>query len=164
MADTMQNINLNLSTKKKFTIDGDPNRVIELDISDINIINRATTAFKNIENLKNDWEKLPTLEELDSDNVDTEILHNTVDKIDEFSDEFSAIENQLKNEIDFMFDSPISNTIFGTSSPFSIVNDKFKFEHTIDVLMSLYEEQLQGDLKKLNKSKVVNKTRRYIKK
>ena len=160
MAETMQNINLNLSTKKKFTLDGDPDRVIELDISDINIIDRATIAFRNIEKLQADWEALPVPGDIEGEDDN---LAERFSEIEDFSEKFSEIENKLKQEINFMFDSDISDTIFGTSSPFSIINGKFKFQHTVDVLMSLYENQIQSDIKKINRPKVVNKTQRYIK-
>ena len=163
MAETIQNINLNLSTKKKFTLDGDPNRVIELDISDINIIDRATTAFRNIEKLQADWESLPIPKNPNNED-DGETLNDTVSTIEDFNTQFAEIENKLKQELNYMFDSDIAGTIFEANSPFSMVNGKFKFQQVVDVLMSLYENQIQSDVKKLNRQKVVNKTQRYIKK
>ena len=36
----LQNIDLSVFRKKQFTIDGDENRILELDTSDLNIIKR----------------------------------------------------------------------------------------------------------------------------
>ena len=65
----MQNIDLSaLNTKKQFTINGDENRILELDVTDLNVIQRYNEATPKLKALEEKLRKLPLVN--DDDDVD----------------------------------------------------------------------------------------------
>lgn len=159
------NINLNITTRKKFTIDNDKSRVIELDTHDLALVNRLSESIKRINALKDDWEKL---EKLTSTSEEAEISEDEVDEnllkeVSDFSDQFAVIEAKMRDIVDYIFDCPgLCQTILGNASIFSPVNGAYKFEQIIDVLTGLYEDSIEKEAKKINKQKVEAKTSKYI--
>ena len=159
------NINLNITTRKKFTIDNDKSRVIELDTHDLALVNRLSESVKRIDALKDDWEKLEKLAntsegvEITEDDVDDNLLKEVAD----FSDQFAVIEAKMRDIVDYIFDCPsLCQTVVGNASVFSPVNGAYKFEQIIDVLTGLYEDSIEKEAKKINKRKVEAKTSKYI--
>lgn len=159
------NINLNITTRKKFTIDNDKSRVIELDTHDIALVNRLSESVKRIDALKDDWEKLEKLAnasegvEITEEDVDGTLLKEVAD----FSDQFAVIEAKMRDIVDYIFDCPsLCQTVMGNASVFSPVNGAYKFEQIIDVLTGLYEDSIEKEAKKINKQKVEAKTSKYI--
>lgn len=159
------NINLNITTRKKFTIDNDKSRVIALDTHDLALVNRLSESVKRIDALKDDWEKLEKLAntsegvEITEDDVDDNLLKEVAD----FSDQFAVIEAKMRDIVDYIFDCPsLCQTVVGNASVFSPVNGAYKFEQIIDVLTGLYEDSIEKEAKKINKRKVEAKTSKYI--
>ena len=159
------NINLNITTRKKFTIDNDKSRVIELDTHDLALVNRLSESVKRMDALKDDWEKL---EKLANTSTDVEISEDDVDdnllkEVTDFSDQFAVIEAKMRDIVDYIFDCPsLCQTVVGNASVFSPVNGAYKFEQIIDVLTGLYEDSIEKEAKKINKQKVEAKTSKYI--
>lgn len=159
------NINLNITTRQRFTIDNDKSRVIELDTHDLALVNRLSESVKRINALKEDWEKLekmaniPDDVEISEDDVDDALLKEVAD----FSDQFAVIEAKMRDIVDYIFDCPgLCQTVVGNASIFSPVNGAYKFEQIIDVLTGLYEDSIEKEAKKINKQKVEAKTSKYI--
>lgn len=160
---TEQNINLNISTRKRFTIDGDLNKVIELDVNDLNLVTRLSDSIKKMDSLKSEWEKLEHI--ADNTTTEGEDEEALLRGVDDFSNQFSLIESQMRGIIDFIFDSEgLSDTILGASSIFSPAGGKYKYEQIIDVLTGLYENAIEKEAKKINARKVEVRTSKYTKK
>lgn len=166
MAEQIQNINLNINTRKKFSIDGNPNKIIELDVTDISIIDRYKESVEKMRGLAENYERMGTIaNELktatDGDEIDTD---TTYGKISEFTGEMKKLERKMRDIIDFIFDSPISDTILENTSAFSPVNGKcYKYEQILEVLSNLYTKSISSDIQKINKSNVRKHTAKYIK-
>lgn len=159
------NINLNITTRKKFTIDNDKSRVIELDTHDLALVNRLSESVKRMDALKEDWEKLEKLAnisddvEISDEDVDDALLKGVTD----FSEQFALVETKMRDIVDYVFDCPgLCQTVVGNASVFSPVNGAYKFEQIIDVLTELYEDSIEKEAKKINKQKVDAKTSKYI--
>lgn len=156
MAEQMKNINLNLDTRESFTIDGDPNRVIKLDIHDTNVVTRLTDALEAMRITQSNWSKLQELTENGEE--------MTSEEIKEFSEEFKAIEAEMRKHLDTAFDCEgMCDTILGTSSIFSSVNGVLKYEQIIDSIITVYEDSIKVETAKLNRRKVAKKTEKYVK-
>lgn len=159
------NINLNINTKQKFTIDGDRRRVVELDTHDLALVNRLSESIKKMNALKDEWEKLGNLSEV-SENV--EVAEDEVDEallkeVADFSDQFAVVEAKMRSIIDYIFDCEgLCQTVLGGASIFSPVNGAYKFEQIIDVFTGLYEDTIEAEAKKINKRTVEAKTSKYI--
>ena len=163
---TIDNINLNVNTRRKFTIDGDRDRVIYLDINDIGLVNRMSDSIKKMDELKEEWDKLESLADVhdSGDNkTDEEMDEALLKEVTDFSEQFSLIENKMRDIVDYIFDyEGLCQTVVGNSSIFSPVNGVYKFEQVIDVLTGLYEDSIEKEAKKLNSKKVEQKTSKYI--
>lgn len=158
------NINLNITTRKRFTIDGDLNRVIELDVHDLALITRLSDSIHKMDALKEEWEKLDKMAvegtKSDTDEVDDALLRS----IDDFSNQFNSVESQMREVVDFIFDSEgLCETVLGGSSIFSPANGKYKYEQIIDVLTGLYEDTIEKEAKKINTRKIETRTSKYTK-
>lgn len=156
-----KSITFNVETREKFLIDGDENRVIELDVNDVNLVNRLTDAIPKMQSLDKRWTALN--QAADAMKVDGDVAEN-LEEVNKFSATFKSIETEIREILDEAFDSPgMSDTILGTTSAFSPVNGKFKYEQIIDVLVGLYEKNIKKEAGKFNREKVKNKTAKYIK-
>ena len=152
----LKNINFNLDTRESFTIDGDENRVIKLDIHDTNVVTRLTDALEMMQKTQSSWTHLNDITKNGQD--------MTVEEMNEFSQEYKDIENKMRSHIDYAFDCPgMCDTILGTTSIFSSVNGILKYEQIIDTITSVYEESIKKETEKLNKRKVAKKTEKYVK-
>lgn len=164
---TIDNINLNVNTRRKFTIDGDRDRVIYLDVNDLALVSRLADSVKRMEELKDDWEKLNTESVAQSientEENDGEMDESLLKEVTDFSEGFTTVENKMRDIIDYVFDCEgLCQTVVGNSSVFSPTNGVYKFEQIIDVLSGLYEDSIEKEAKKINKQKVAQKTSKYI--
>lgn len=162
---TTNNISLGITTKKRFTIDGDRMRTVELDTHDLALVNRLSESVKKMEALKGEWEKLDAIgaqakePEASEDEVDEAALK----EISDFSEQFTLVENKMREIVDYIFDCPgLCQTALGNASIFSPVNGVYKFEQIIDVFTGLYEDTIEAEAKKINKKKVEERTSKYM--
>lgn len=152
----IRNINFNIDTRESFTIDGDENRVIKLDIHDTNVVTRLTDALAMMRETQSSWTHLNDLTK-SGENMSEE-------EINQFSQEYKDIENKMREHIDYAFDCPgMCDTILGTTSIFSSVNGVLKYEQIIDSIVNVYEDSIKKETEKLNKRKVTKKTEKYVK-
>lgn len=159
----IENINLGISTRQKFTIDGDRDRVIYLDTHDLGLVNRLSESVKQMDELQEEWEKLDALNDVDSENINDVDDDSLRKSITDFSEQFKSIETKMRGIIEYIFDCPgLCDTVLGNSSVFSPVNGNYKFEQIIDVLSGLYEDSIEREAKKINKRTVEKKTSKYI--
>lgn len=156
------NIDLGYSTKKKrFSVGGDPNNVIEFDPSDLGVANRLSKALPEFQKLTQTWEELNnSAENYEKAENEDEIVN--VSK--EFSNKFDEIENSVRKLIDEVFDADIASKLLGNSSSFSPVNGYFKYEHIITAMLNCYEKQIRDEAPKFNERKITKYTHKYIKK
>lgn len=147
----MANINFGFDTKKSFTIDGDENRVIYLDTADVGIVKRFNDSISQINELEKKWEKLTDMS-----------TDNEGDYVD-FTTLFAEVERDIRDIIDRIFDSPVSDTILGNSSAFSPVGGNYKFEQIINTLIGLYEADIKNEADKINKAHISKHTAKYTK-
>ena len=152
----IKNINLNIDDRESFTIDGDENKVIRLDVHDTNVVTRLTEALGRIKTTEGAWQKLQDLTEHGED--------MTIEEMNEFSESFKKIEAEMRSHLDYAFDCEgMCDTILGNKSIFSSVNGNLKYEQIIDAITSVYEESIKSETAKLNKRKVAKKTAKYVK-
>ena len=149
----VQDIDLSVTRKKKFRIDGDNNRMLELNISDLNIIVRLKETYPKLQELSekaaNEWE------DTDDEGIDGEGATKTVELL-------KSIDGEMRNLVDYIFDSNVSEVCAPDGSMFDPFNGRLRFDHIIEVLSGLYEENLESEVKKLTRN-VQKHTSKYIK-
>lgn len=138
-------IDLSVTKKKQFRIDGDDSRIIELNTSDMLIIERLNEVYPKLESLS------VKTTELNSDDIDGGIKA------------LKDIDKEMRELLDYVFDSPISSICAPDGSMYDLFNGEFRFEHIITVLLNLYEENIAKEFN--NMEKRINKhTAKYTKK
>ena len=139
---------LSFSTKKKFRIDGDQNRVIEIDPSDMNILVRLEDTYPKIKQLAiSASEKMSTISEDDSLTDVAEVLR--------------GIDTEMRKYMDYIFDADVSAKCAPSGNMFDPTNGQFRFEHIIEVLTQLYANNITSEFKKMQDN-VKKHTTKYV--
>lgn len=158
--DDVVDIDLSTTRKKKFRIDGDNDRVLELNVSDMSIFSRVKEMYPKL--IKKAGEASIKMSEDDTEFTDdenvleSEALASTVDTLAE-------IDKDMREGLDYIFNSNVSELCAPDGSMYDPFNGKFRFEHILETLSALYENNLNAEIKKMTKR--VNKhTSKYTKK
>ncbi len=154
--DDIQDIDLSPIKKKRFRINGDSSKILELNTSDLSIVTRMSSAYdrlvKHMEEVGKILSALPEDNEEMTDGKDKEILAQ-LDKIDA----------EMKKELDYIFDAPVSEVCGDGGSMYDPFNGMFRYEHIIDALTQLYENNLNSEFTAMRR-RVNTKTSKYTKK
>lgn len=174
-SEAVVNINLGAENRKrKFTINSDVNTVIEFDPEDTNIVIRASKALETFDELDERWHKLneeqaalakkmdELPDEFSADDV-ADQKDELIEAVKAVTKQFEEIETKLRETIDFIFDSEISETILGNSSAWAPRNGKFMYERIIEALFDVCERTIRNEAPKFNKRKMSKYTNKYLK-
>ena len=145
-------IDLSVTRKKRFRIDGDNNRYLELNTSDMNIITRLEQLYPKLEKLSRD----AAVKQLDKNDTDDDKV------LTKLSQALTKIDMEMRKILDDIFDSNVSEVCAPSGSMFDPFNGEFRFEHIIDVLSKLYENNLNAEFKKMS-DKMKKRTSKYTK-
>lgn len=156
MAEEIKDISL--SSKKSFRIDGDNNRIIYLDTSDMNIMVRLNEVYPEIQKLAVDAQnRLATSK--DSKSEDDE----ETSPLNDISEILKDIDKQMRVKLNYIFASEVADICEPTGNMYDPVNGEYRFEHIIDVLTRLYANNLTAEFKKMQ-DRVKKHTAKYTSK
>ena len=149
---------ISLSTKKSFRIDGDNNRVIWLDVSDMNLVVRIDEVYADMQSLAVDAQtrmanaKVTVSEEDDGKSPLTDI-----------SGILKDIDAKMREKINYIFASDVADACEPTGNMYDMVNGEYRFEHIIEVLSTLYANNLTAEVKKMQE-RIKKHTSKYTSK
>lgn len=125
--------------KKRIRIDGDDNRIIELDTADLTILERLQKVY-------------PRLNELGMKgfDIDDSAEDATPESIGKLTDALKAIDKEMREIIDFIFDSKIADVCVPTGALYNMYNGEFQFERVLDALFGLYADDIQKEFGKMS--------------
>lgn len=148
--ETVDVIDLDLSAikKKKIRINGDNNKIIELNTSDIGILNRLDSGYKELQVCIEEVKELAKVE------TDTD------EGMKELIERFDEADKKMKDIVDKIFDSSVSDVCCDGGSMYDPFNGSYRFEHIIDALTKLYENNINAEYKKM-KARVEKKANTY---
>lgn len=147
-ANDIIDISFESARKKRFRIDKDDNRILELDTTDLTIVDRFKTKIDElIAVVDNGFKTTSTDNEEDIDNVIGSL---------------KEVDKNMRTIIDEIFQSNVSEICAPTGSMLDPINGKFRFEHIFEVLIPLYENDINTELGKFN-SRIQKHTSKYIK-
>lgn len=144
-------IDLSATRKQKIRIDGDDNRILELDTADMNIVVRLRDGFEKLEKL---IDQITNLQVSDTGDIKTDIS--------EMGTVIEDIDKQMRNALDEIFDANVSEVCAPTGSMYDLFNGEYRFEHIINALTKLYENNLDKEYAKM-KRRVQKHTDKYVK-
>lgn len=152
----IQDIDLSPIKKKRFRINGDSSKILELNTSDLSIVTRMSSAYdrlvKHMEEVGKILSALPEDNEELTDGKDKEILA-----------QLDNIDAEMKKELDYIFDAPVSEVCGDGGSMYDPFDGMFRYEHIIDALTKLYENNLNSEFTAMRR-RVNTKTSKYTKK
>lgn len=152
------NIDLSSVRKKRFSINGDPNKILELNTSDLNIITRLNEAYPKLTKLAEKASK--KLSEVETTSEEESIFEDG--SAEKLSNALKEIDSDMREAVDFIFDANVSEVCADDGSMYDPFNGQFRYEHIIDVLSGLYEQNLTKEMKKMT-ARVKKHTSKYIK-
>ncbi len=135
----VQDISFPETRKERFRIDGDNNRIVELNTSDMGIVKRIGKIMPKLNKLAN----VATLM-VPEDATEEEGMNMIGDKIAE-------IDMQMRSLINELFDSEVDVACAPDGTMFDMFNGRFRFELIIERLGKLYGDNFEREIGKVNK-------------
>lgn len=154
--DEVVDINLSAIQKKRFRINGDNSKILELNTSDLGIVTRMSSAYERLVKYMEEVGKI--LADLPEDDSE---LSNGRDA--EILKQLDAIDAEMRKELDYIFDAPVSEVCGYGGSMYDPLNGMFRYEHIMDALSKLYENNLNSEFNAMRK-RINAKTSKYTKK
>lgn len=150
-------INLSGIESKRFRINGDDNKILVLNTADLNILSRLKEAYPKLESLTNEAVKklpdsLPDFDETENA-LENPAINSLISVLDE-------IDKNMREQIDYIFNSNVSEICAPDGSMYDPINGKFRYEHIIDTLSGLYTEDISKGMKKIS-TRVKKHTDKY---
>lgn len=147
-------IDLDLSPikKRKIRINGDRDKVIELNLSDMNIIPRLNKVYPKLQELSKEATSFS----------EEELSDNTEEGLAQFAEKLETIDAKMCSLIDELFDSPVSEICKDGGNMYDPFGGEFRFEHVIGALAKLYENNFSSEFAQM-KQRVKKHTSKYIK-
>ncbi len=122
--------------KKGYSVNGDENRIIYFNPSDVNLYDRVEKAGEEITKA---IESLPS--DFVNENPETLVVMETV----------KLAQEKIKKALNFMLDSDCYDVIFGNTSPLTPVNGELLINGVMQGLTELIIAESEKDMKALNK-------------
>lgn len=140
-------LDLSVTKKKKFRFDKDDNRIVEINTSDMNLMQRVSEAYPKLQELQTKASKLT--EGLEVENPESESA--AIEDIATMAERLSAVDTEMRELLDYMFDAPVSAAAAPSGSMYDPFNGSFRYEHIITAVMKQYEDNLQSEFSKMEK-------------
>lgn len=147
VSDDIIDVDLSETQKKRFRIDGDNDRILELNTSDLSVINRLEPTYEKLNSL---MKKAITLEASESEEIE----------LGELSEILKSVDKEMRSLIDELFDAPVSEVCAPSGTMYDPFNGTFRFEHIINVILGLYEQNMKKEFEQVKK-RVSKHTKKY---
>ena len=133
--------------RKRYRINGDDSKIIELNPSDFNITVRLNEAY-------------PKLAKCESRIAELNVSENNEDNLESFAKTLSELDNEMRELIDYIFDSQVSDICCDGGSMYDLIDGYMRYEVIVDNLVKLYEDNISKESKKIQK-RIKSHTSKY---
>lgn len=133
VTDDVIDIDIAAIKRTRFRINGDNSKIIELNLSDMNIGNRLEQAYNTLNTLMD--EVVKTIPEDVEDETSRQAALEALDKLNVLMEE----------QVDYIFDYPVSKIFEDGGTMWDPEGGMFRYEHIIDRLAKLYENKLSAE-------------------
>lgn len=113
----------------ELTINNDEDRVIRVDLSDFGMIERLNESYKKIE----EFQKCHNDVKINPDGT-------AADKLNESAEILKAFNALVREQIDYILDSKVSDIVFGNKNPLSTVKGVPLYERFLNALRPYIEK------------------------
>lgn len=146
----IKNIDLSQTSRQRFSINNDPDRVIWLNLSDMGIATRLQEFNPKF------FEILDKIQKVSKDASDDEEGVNEVITV------LTESDKEMRELMDKLFDADVSKACAPDGTMYDLFDGKFRFQIIIEALAQLYNENLDTELNALKK-KADKYTKKYHK-
>lgn len=151
VADNVVDIDLSPIKKQSFRINGDNDKMLELNTSDMNIVVRLNKIYPKLQKLADEAVELSKTD-----------MDNTEEGLNKFATKLEEIDVKMSNLVDELFDANVSAVCKDGGSMYDPFNGTFRFEHIINTLANLYTNNFSKEFSQM-KQRVKKHTSKYIK-
>ena len=137
-------ISLDVAKRTRFRINGDNNSIIELNLSDLGILDRLKEGMYKLQ------EETAKLAELPDD-------------LDNLSEAMKKIDEKMREYVDYIFDYPVSDVCAKYGTMYDPKNGKFRYETIIEGLVKLYTDNINDEYHNIE-ARLKKHTDKYTKK
>lgn len=136
-------IDLNIDGIKRtsFRINGDNNSILQLNLSDIGLAERLEKGYTKIQ------QELTRLSGLPEDS--------------DFTAELKKADKLMRTQLDYIFDSNVSEVCGKGGTMYDLKNGSYRFEHIITALLRLYDNSISEEYAKMKK-RIQKHTEKYV--
>ena len=143
--DDVIDINLEGIKRSRFRINGRNDAIIELNLSDLSIVDRLEKGMQKL-------------------SVEMSKISNIPDDEENYSEIMHQADQNMREYVDYIFDYPVSAVCAPQGSTmFDPTNGVFRYEHIIDGLTKLYADNINDEYKKIN-ARLKKHTDKYVSK
>jgi hypothetical protein len=139
-------LDLSITRKKKLRFGKDDNRIVEVNTSDMNLMQRVNVAYPKLQELQAKSTKLT-----DGIEIEEGAEADAIQSIATMAERLTVVDTEMRDLIDYIFDAPVSTAAAPDGSMYDPFNGSFRYEHIIAVMMEQYENNLQSEFKKMEK-------------
>ena len=137
----VQDIDLSATAKKRFRINGDDNKIIYLNTSDMLAIERFRETYPKLMELAQDAsDKLV--------NVNTDEFSET--ELDKTADILKDINTKMCEYVDFIFDCKVAEICCDGGSMYDPFDGQLRFQHIFEKLFALYKDNISKEFKTMS--------------
>lgn len=134
-------INIGGAKKQKFRINGNNDAIIELDLSDLGIVDRLRSGMEKLS------EEMANIAALPNDD-------------DNLSEMLKQADQKMREYVDYIFDYPVSAVCAKYGTMYDPKDGKFRYESIIDGLTKLYADNINAEYNKISQ-RLAKHTEKY---
>lgn len=148
-------IQLGSLRKQRFRINGDNTKILELNTSDLGIITRLSELYPKLQELAD------KAVQIGQDDTLSETEEEFKTQVDKMGSQLKEIDLGMRDYIDKLFDSNVSEVCAPYGTMYDVVNGQFRYDEIIDKLTNLYETNIEKETKAL-KTRLAKKVEKYL--
>lgn len=142
ISDNVIDLNIKGIGKKRIRINGDDSKIIELNTSDSNILKRFTEGYSEFLEWKDKY-----IAEMSTVDEKTDI--KSIEYWKQIVATLKPIDEKMREIMNYIFNADVSSVCDGAM--YDIVEDgKMRFESILEALISLYEDTITNNYKKMS--------------
>lgn len=150
-------IELKSLKKQRFRINGDDDKILELNTSDMGIITRLSEFYPKLQALADKAASIGMDESVDSKDSPEKFA----EELAKFGAQLKEIDGEMRQYLDELFEANVSETCAPFGNMFDIVGGQFRYDNIIDKLSDLYEHNIERETKAL-KNRLAQKVEKYF--
>ena len=152
------------ASRKKFRIDGDDSKILELNPSDLGIADRLADAYPKLKELEERARKLKFLSsKKDGDEDELDFSEEDMKALKDGTTKFKEIDEEMRTLIDFIFDYGVSAICAESGTMYDPFNGVPRYEAIISSLSNVFESNLNREIRMV-KARINQNTQKFTKK